>query len=415
MALPIDARDSTGKFIFPTSKEWEAYQNKTDQEKATFDKIVIDNGLDTLGNVSAREREAATTAAELAQLGKEKQLIRDLADTNATDGLTVEESLDVIYSFYGDTIEDTEGLDDFTLEYVEKVTAEAKAAAEKSAADIKAKVEQEKQRRQREERDENLDWRVRLHLAEDANYLYKATSKKERGILDPLYKTNGLIFPYTPQIGVQYNANYANYDLVHSNYRGYFYTGSSVPTVIVTADFTANDLQEANYLLASLHFLRSCTKMFYGNSSRRGMPPPVLFLTGYGEYQFKDHPCVVSMINYNLPNDVDYIPAGNVEDDSVITTGSEGAKLEITNTSSARLKGTGAAKGAEKRAATATDSAGTNLQGDDTIRVYKGLTYVPTKITINFTMLPIQTRKQVSDEFSLEEYGSGKLLNKGIW
>ena len=69
------------------------------------------------------------------------------------------------------------------------------------------------------------DWRVRLHLAPRADYLYMAANP---GILAPLLKTNGLIFPYTPEIAVQYTANYSDYELTHSNYKGYFYKGSTV-------------------------------------------------------------------------------------------------------------------------------------------------------------------------------------------
>lgn len=285
-----------------------------------------------------------------------------------------------------------------------------KAAREKKEAN-EASQRAEIRKRKQAELEEKLDWRVRLHLAESADYLYKASSKTDRGILDPLHATKGIIFPYTPTIGIQYNANYANYDLVHSNYRGYFYTGSSVPTVLVTADFTANDLYEANYLLASLHFLRSCTKMFYGNDAQRGMPPPVVFLTGYGEYQFKNHPCVIQMVNYNLPNDVDYIPAGRTEDEVITENYSETAKEVNAVGKDARLASAGILPGGSKKKSTAQ----TNVADNNAVKIYEGLTYVPTKITINFTMLPIQTRKQVSKDFSLAKYGSGELLKKGIW
>lgn len=284
---------------------------------------------------------------------------------------------------------------------------QARIDNEQNAARARAEVRRE----QREDLQEKLDWRVRLHLGEDADYLYKARNKKDRGILGPLYRTRGIIFPYTPTIGIQYNANYANYDLVHSNYRGYFYTGSQVPTVLVTADFTANDLYEANYLLASLHFLRSCTKMFYGQDANRGMPPPLVFLTGYGEYQFKDHPCVISMVNYNLPNDVDYIPAGRTEDEVINENVVNTQRLLTDGSIEARLGSIGVKKGGDARNATAP----TNAVDENPERVYHGLTYVPTKITINFTMLPVQTRKQVSNDFSLQDYGSGELLKKGIW
>jgi hypothetical protein len=76
------------------------------------------------------------------------------------------------------------------------------------------------------------------------------------------------------------------------------------------AQFTAQNTNEANYLLAVIHFFRSVTKMFYGSSDpNRGSPPPLVFLTGLGSYQFAQHPCVVSSFTYNLPDGVDYIRA----------------------------------------------------------------------------------------------------------
>ena len=254
------------------------------------------------------------------------------------------------------------------------------------------------------------DWRVRLHLAPKADYLYKALNP---GILAPLVETNGIIFPYTPEIQVQYNANYENYDLTHSNYRGYFYTGSQVENIIVTATFTANDLREANYMLASMHFLRSATKMFYGQDLNRGMPPPLVFLTGLGEYQFNNHPCAITMMNYNLPTDVDFIPCG-------IATGvNDGAPLprpkpKESGMPEVRVGSLGNIKaGGHKTPNSQTTDNKVDTAGPDV--TYQRSTYVPTKIEINFTMIPIQTREQVSGEFSLEDYASGELLRKGFW
>jgi hypothetical protein len=40
---------------------------------------------------------------------------------------------------------------------------------------------------------------------------------------------------------------------------------------------------------------------------------------------------------------------------------------------------------------------------------------VPTKIDISLTLLPMQTRDQVSKEFSLEKFANGNLLRGGFW
>jgi hypothetical protein len=148
----------------------------------------------------------------------------------------------------------------------------------------------------------NGDWRVRLRLAPAATYLYKAANP---GIMQPLAVTDGIIFPYTPAIDTVYRAEYDQYALTHSNYKGYFYKSSFVDPVTVRATFTAQSTAEANYLLAVITFLKSATKMFYGQDAERGAPPPLVYLSGLGDYQFNEHSCVISQFNFNLPPDVE--------------------------------------------------------------------------------------------------------------
>jgi hypothetical protein len=48
----------------------------------------------------------------------------------------------------------------------------------------------------------------------------------------------------------------------------------------------------------------------------------------------------------------------------------------------------------------------------------KNPTYVPTKVQITVTCLPIVTRRDVSNKFSLRDYASGKLITRqggGFW
>jgi hypothetical protein len=258
------------------------------------------------------------------------------------------------------------------------------------------------------------DWRVRLSLAPNAQYLYN--SAKAGDILFPLVNTNGVLFPYTPQIQTSYKASYDPGELTHSNYKMHFYKNSSVDDVTITADFTAQDTAEANYMLAVIHFFKSATKMFYGkdNSPRAGTPPPLLYLTGFGAYQFDRHPLVLTNFTYNLPNDVDYIRAGS----SKTWGGTNIAQLGNNKVNSAastpldRLKAnfTKIAPGGTCPAPTFASS----LSNTDS-------TYVPTKIQIQLSLSPIVTRKDISDNFSLEKYATGSLSRGsrrsggGIW
>ncbi len=247
------------------------------------------------------------------------------------------------------------------------------------------------------------DWRVRLRLAPGANYILTENS----GILAPVQKTGGVIFPYLPQIQTSYVATYSNYDLTHSNYRGYFYQSSHVGEINITAPFTAQDTGEAAYLLAVIHFFRTVTKMFYGqNTPGRGSPPPLVFLQGLGEYQFNLHPCVVSQFSYNLPNDVDYIRTGPPNVDGTNMLARRDKQTAATNpweSAKQRLKAAGVDPGAIKQLPAPTQL-GT-----------KNPTYVPTKMEIQLTLLPIQSRDQVSKQFNMPGFANGDLVKGGFW
>lgn len=251
---------------------------------------------------------------------------------------------------------------------------------------------------------QSSDWRVRLRLAPNSQYLYNAG---QPGILAALKLTDGIIFPYTPSIDFAYKANYEAYDLTHSNYRGYFYKNSYVDAVNIRATFTAQDTKEADYLLAVIHFLRSCTKMFYGQDQQRGAPPPLLYFNGYGDYQFTELPCVVSQFNYALPPDVDYIRAqSNLQSNT--NQLNNRLRNPIANNPLAysvnRLLNSGLFSGA-LGAPFATTS---NLANGNP-------TYVPTKMEISMTLLPMQSRSQVSNNFSVKEFANGNLLKGGFW
>jgi len=258
------------------------------------------------------------------------------------------------------------------------------------------------------------DWRVKLRLAPQATYLYKDPNP---GILAPLAVTDGIIFPYTPTIDIQYRAEYNAYSPTHSNYQHYFYKNSSVQTVQMVAEFTAQDTIEAEYLLACIHFLKSCSKMFYGRDAQRGSPPPLLYLTGLGEYQFNEAPCAITEFNYNLPNDVNYIRARSRHinrDDQLqfqkplATATSNGNFSALNRLRTAVTNALGGGTEPLQAGAQPFKPSPGNLGS-------KGATYVPTKMSMTINMLPIVSRQAVSQTFSLKEYASGNLIKKGFW
>jgi len=257
------------------------------------------------------------------------------------------------------------------------------------------------------------DWRVRISLA-GGSYLYNA-AKDSSNILFPLKATSGVVFPYTPTIQTAYRANYEGSDITHANYKQYFYKNSSVEEITIIGEFTAQDNAEAQYVLAVIHFFKSVTKMFYGKDTDPvpGTPPPLCFLNGYGPYQFNDHLILISNFQYSLPNDVDYVrtegtalSSASKSDDATPESKLSSLLSSVTN----RLKGNNLQKG------------GTSPQPTFNNLAKPDATYVPSKITITITAIPIVTRNDISKNFSVADYASGKLLlgntrnpKGGIW
>lgn len=154
------------------------------------------------------------------------------------------------------------------------------------------------------------DWRVRLSLPRNFS-AFDTPGKND--ILKPLRDTNNsMVFPYTPNIFMTHSANYNKLTPVHSNYPFPIYENSQIDQFVITGEFTAENVNEARYWLAAVHFLRSVTKMAYGKSDNQGAPPPVLRLNGYGDFVFKDLPVVVEQFQLTMPSDVDYIQVPNV-------------------------------------------------------------------------------------------------------
>jgi hypothetical protein len=287
-------------------------------------------------------------------------------------------------------------------------SAEASRAAARQQATLDNARRQAAIQSQRKQNNDT-DWRVRLSLAPQSTYLYNATDTAGQpgsGILAPLRRTNGVVFPYTPRITTVYEATYNEYNLTHSNYRGFFYQGSKVGDIQIEATFTAQDTAEAEYLLAVIHFFKSVTKMFYGQDPQRGTPPPLVYLSGLGEFQYNQHPCVVAQFNYNLPQDIDYIRArskNTIPPGLLQRRQRQSVPTNIFESVWARLSAAGLTKGAQP-APPPVPVLGT-----------ADSTYVPTKLDISLILKPMQSREQVSRQFSLKQYANGDLLKGGFW
>ena len=210
------------------------------------------------------------------------------------------------------------------------------------------------------------DWRVRISMQNTlASIFYNNPNNL---IMYPLAQTKGLVFPYTPSVTINHSARYGTSPLTHSNYSSYFYEGSEVGSITINADFTVQNVDEGQYLMAAIQFMRSTTKMFYGNSEFAGTPPPMVFLNGYGPAYMPNVPCVVTSFGHTMPADVDYV------DIPVATVLNSTAGSQINQSSSGVL------------------------------------TRLPSSSQMNITLQPVYSRSNIYDNFTLEAYAAGLLL-----
>lgn len=155
-----------------------------------------------------------------------------------------------------------------------------------------------------------IDHRVRLRPFPSAqDKLYGGSDKGN--LLSILYSSNGVIFPFTPTVNISHNANYSTIDVVHANQEYHAYKNTEALKLNISGKWSANNAREAQYALACIHFLRSCTKMHFGETesdATRGLPPPYLLLSGFGQYIFNDLPVIVNNISHDYNDNVDIVP-----------------------------------------------------------------------------------------------------------
>ena len=214
---------------------------------------------------------------------------------------------------------------------------------------------------------ESYDWRARLRPKNggiEAFYGKNDPDGTNVFLMDPLRKMGGMVWQTTPQIFLAGTVDY-NEHLGHGmNYPVYTYNNSRPPPLPVTAEFYANDMYEAQYLLAVMHFIRTCTKSYFGESSIQnqtfGTPPPVLVFEYMGEHGFNKVPVIMRSYSIELPDSVDYIPVVSV-------------------------------MGGEEQT-----------------------TFVPTRTNIMVDLAPAYTPKKVREKFDLEKFRSGGLYKDGF-
>ena len=131
---------------------------------------------------------------------------------------------------------------------------------------------------------------------------------EESNVLFPLRRERKLVFPYTPTVQAGNVAEYDEYSVTQSAFKYPSYVKSYPKDITVSADFTAQTIPEARYLLAAMHFFKAITKPYFGSSNPRAGTPPAIVLFNYlGQYHFNDVPVIVKDYSYMLEPNVDYV------------------------------------------------------------------------------------------------------------
>ena len=228
-----------------------------------------------------------------------------------------------------------------------------------------------------------IDWRVRLSIPPSAAELRSAIFGASTGssqILDPLRKSDGMFWPLTPSVIIQHSANYNALAQTHSNFPFQAYQNSQVDQINIIGEFPVQNSSDAKHWVATVHFLRTVTKMFFGKQQDlKGNPPPILFLNGYGDHVFKNIPVIVNTFNVELRSGIDYISTSQPR-----TFGKSGSTYD----------------------AAFEDQSYT----DRTAKGENDTTWAPTLSNISVLITPVYSRQSVS-EFSLSEFAKNGQIN----
>ena len=219
------------------------------------------------------------------------------------------------------------------------------------------------------------DWRVRLQIPNHAEAVHEAIMANN-DLLAPLAPARGMFWPLTPTIQIAHQANYNPLAQTHSNYPFQAYQNSQVDSINIIGEFPVQNSEDAKHWVATVNFLRTVTKMFFGkDQDLKGNPPPILHLSGYGDHMYNKVPVVVNTFNLELRQGIDYISTkqGNTE------------YKELTGADAGEFL--------------------TAQQGESQ-------TWAPTLSNISVLIRPIYSRDSVK-KFSMKKFVNGELNGKG--
>lgn len=223
-------------------------------------------------------------------------------------------------------------------------------------------------------RQDKKDWRVRLQIPNLAEALYESILANN-DLMAPLLPSRGIFWPLTPAVVIQHSANYNPLAQTHSNYPFQAYQNSQVDSLNVIGEFPVQNSEDAKHWVATVNFLRTVTKMYFGKDDQplKGNPPPILHLSGYGDHVFNKVPVIVNTFNVELRPGIDYISTKQTQ------IGYGAGRVDPT--------------------LAAAVEAGTSQS------------WAPTLSNISVLVTPVYSRDSVG-KFSLSEFARGKLSGK---
>tara|TARA_B100000941_G_C28436728_1_gene517365 strand:- start:30 stop:869 length:840 start_codon:yes stop_codon:yes gene_type:complete len=227
-------------------------------------------------------------------------------------------------------------------------------------------------------RSDKTDWRVRLQVPDGP--LTEFFDFDNNPILQPLAASKGVFWPLTPAVVVTHTANYNAMDQVHSNFPHQAYQNSQVDSFNVIGEYPVQNSEDAKHWVATINFLRTATKMFFGSEqgigTLKGNPPPIMHFYGYGDHMFNRVPVVINTFNVELRPGIDYISTKQGEGPHYRELNGPDAGFELT-----------AAAGESQ-------------------------TWAPTLSNISVLLTPIYSRDSIKN-FSMKKFVNGELNGKG--
>jgi hypothetical protein len=259
------------------------------------------------------------------------------------------------------------------------------------------------------------DFRAKLQAKPGAIQEIYGIKNDSANLLGPIARSNGMIMPYTPAIQVnQAVVDYAQYNLPQTNFDYFAFSRRSSPTFSVTAPYTAQDQEEARYMLAVIHFLRTVTMSYYGiqNKEKRGIPPPVLLFSAYGPYMYEKVPVLVRNVSFGLDQEIDYVPAGSFSKDISVANNTQEAYRVINgipySQEEIQQMNADATEFNDGEYGTPMSAPQSTTQG--TIDAAIAKSYVPTVLTIFMDLVYAPIPSKARDEFNLDDFRKGRYL-----